>query len=212
MPKYKITDQNSGLTIQLTGDSPPSDEELEVIFNEIAQSQAKEPHEETSGKLAADGSVLTPFLLGGLIGAGAMLLVSTSRKTAGGRVKKLAAGARDQVAAAVEKGKAGYETGIKSLANALQKGKSKYKKQKEKIAGTERPMAAMMIRLAAGTALGAGLSRLLLSEKGKEAARTASEIAISTGKRISNLYAESKSKASDTIEAGKRKIQERRAA
>ena len=32
MPTYKVTDSRTGLRLRLTGDSPPTDQELEQIF------------------------------------------------------------------------------------------------------------------------------------------------------------------------------------
>ena len=38
MPVYEVTDPNSGQTIELEGDSPPSEQELEEIFTQLGQS------------------------------------------------------------------------------------------------------------------------------------------------------------------------------
>lgn len=46
MPKYRITDSNLGLTVQVTGDSPPTEEEIEGIFTEIARASQERLHEE----------------------------------------------------------------------------------------------------------------------------------------------------------------------
>jgi hypothetical protein len=40
MPTYSITDPSSGRTVDLTGDSPPSEQELEEIFKNIPTTQA----------------------------------------------------------------------------------------------------------------------------------------------------------------------------
>ena len=40
MPTFEVTDTQSGITLELTGDSPPTEQELEQIFASQAQ---KEP-------------------------------------------------------------------------------------------------------------------------------------------------------------------------
>lgn len=51
MPTYQVTDPASGRTVKLTGDSPPTDQELEEIFSSLPQSSAsnsEKPKEEPS--------------------------------------------------------------------------------------------------------------------------------------------------------------------
>lgn len=45
MPTYKVTDPNTGKTIKLTGDSPPTEQELEEIFSKIG-GQKQQPQQE----------------------------------------------------------------------------------------------------------------------------------------------------------------------
>jgi hypothetical protein len=126
MSIYKVTDKISGLTLKLTGSNPPTEEELEGIFQEMKQSDGndrdlgssadsgkKEGETNMAGKNAVIGNTkAVPFLLGGAVGAGMMLLVaSKSRKPRPGPVKRLAAGARDQVAATFGKVKSAVKKG-----------------------------------------------------------------------------------------------------
>jgi hypothetical protein len=118
MSIYKVMDKDSGVKVKLTGNTPPTEEELEEIFNEIKQSDEKELHEESSGdggkkeggtimagkNVAIGKAKAVPFLLGGVVAAGVTLLVaSKSRKPRPGPVKRLTSGARDQVAATLNK-------------------------------------------------------------------------------------------------------------
>ena len=53
MPVYKVTDPTSGLTLKLTGDSPPTDQDLDEIFAQYktparARARAPEPEDETT--------------------------------------------------------------------------------------------------------------------------------------------------------------------
>lgn len=43
MPKYRVTDPESGRTVELTGDSPPTEQELEQIFAQVNQQQDSLP-------------------------------------------------------------------------------------------------------------------------------------------------------------------------
>jgi len=53
MPTYRVTDPISGKTVRLTGDSPPTEQELEQVFSEI--SGPRGPVEEVSGpRMAMD--------------------------------------------------------------------------------------------------------------------------------------------------------------
>jgi hypothetical protein len=114
MSTYKVTDKISGLTLKLTGSNPPTEKELKDIFHEMkrnygnnqgqrssAGSGKTEGETKMAGRNAAIGkTTAVPFLLGGALGAGMMLLVaSKARKPRPGPLNRLAAGARDQVAA-----------------------------------------------------------------------------------------------------------------
>ena len=37
MPTFKVTDPNTGRVVRLTGDSPPTEQELEQIFSQLPQ-------------------------------------------------------------------------------------------------------------------------------------------------------------------------------
>ena len=50
MPVYRVTDPESGLTVKLTGDSPPTEAELIEIFASLTQNK-----QETAGAAAQDG-------------------------------------------------------------------------------------------------------------------------------------------------------------
>jgi hypothetical protein len=127
MSIYKVMDKDSGVKVKLTGNTPPTEEELEEIFNEIKQSDEKELQGESSGDggkkeggtimagknalgkakavpLLLGGAKAVPFLLGGAVAAGVTFLVaSKSRKPRPGPVKRLTSGARDQASATFNK-------------------------------------------------------------------------------------------------------------
>ena len=42
MPTFQVTDPNSGLSVQLTGDSPPSEQELEDIFAQLSPGETQQ--------------------------------------------------------------------------------------------------------------------------------------------------------------------------
>lgn len=42
MPTYKVTDPNTNKTVKLTGDSPPSEQELETIFSQLGSKQTSQ--------------------------------------------------------------------------------------------------------------------------------------------------------------------------
>ena len=43
MPTYRIKDPTSGRTVRLTGDSPPTEQELEEVFKSVGQQQPAAP-------------------------------------------------------------------------------------------------------------------------------------------------------------------------
>jgi len=53
MPTYSITDPSSGRTVDLTGDSPPSEQELEEIFKNIPTTQTPDTVSEMSSQYKA---------------------------------------------------------------------------------------------------------------------------------------------------------------
>jgi hypothetical protein len=128
MSIYKVADKVSGLTVKLTGNTPPTEGELEGIFNELKQSDEKKLPDESFGDnlkkeggtimagknvvigtvkavpLLLGGAKAVPFLLGGAVAAGVTFLVaSKSRKPRPGPVKRLTSGARDQASATFNK-------------------------------------------------------------------------------------------------------------
>lgn len=48
MPTYIVTDPDTGLKLRLTGESPPTEQELEQIFSQQAQQQAQQPVEQAT--------------------------------------------------------------------------------------------------------------------------------------------------------------------
>jgi len=87
MPTYRVTDSSTGVVLKLTGDSPPTEQELVDIF--AANSGKKSPDQETSSvaRIAADigieaggsmagtilGTALAPFTAGASIPIGAVV-------------------------------------------------------------------------------------------------------------------------------------------
>jgi hypothetical protein len=76
MPTYRVTDPNSGKTLRLTGDSPPTEAELEQIFASQQPAQAPEqPQGQTFGDLMglalshANVPLITPALKGAEVAA-----------------------------------------------------------------------------------------------------------------------------------------------
>lgn len=64
MPTYQVTDPQTGLTVRLTGDSPPTEAELEQIFANLPQAQTTQPQEggfldEVVGGLETAGTILS---------------------------------------------------------------------------------------------------------------------------------------------------------
>lgn len=53
MPKYRVTDPDSGKTLELTGDSPPSEQELNDIFGQFQPVEVKNRFEGTGESQAA---------------------------------------------------------------------------------------------------------------------------------------------------------------
>ena len=43
MPTYRIKDPSTGRTIRLTGDSPPTEQEIEEVFRSVGQQQPAAP-------------------------------------------------------------------------------------------------------------------------------------------------------------------------
>lgn len=71
MPKYKVTDPSTGRTITLTGDSPPTEQELEQIFasNTPVRTQPRPAPQPTSPQLPTREAVVAQQVVEGLKGA-----------------------------------------------------------------------------------------------------------------------------------------------
>lgn len=85
MPTYRVTDPNTGRTLRLTGDSPPTEQELEEIFTGVGGSNAANTINPDSGSLPVRGvpPVTAP---GGLRKAASSQGIETSGKADGGAV------------------------------------------------------------------------------------------------------------------------------
>jgi gas vesicle protein len=80
-----------------------------------------------------EGSVLVPFLVGGLVGAGiALLLAPKSGKELRKDIEDIAADTRDKIATTVEKGKELYVEGTEAVKHAIEAGKGAYVSEMEK--------------------------------------------------------------------------------
>lgn len=80
-----------------------------------------------------ESSVLVPFLVGGLIGAGvALLLAPKSGRELRNDIKGVASKTRDKVALTIEQGKELYEGSKAAVKNAIEAGKIAYTEEKEK--------------------------------------------------------------------------------
>jgi len=78
-------------------------------------------------------SVLVPFLVGGLVGAGiALLLAPKSGRELRKDIKDVASDTRDKLAMTVEKGKELYIEGTEAVKNAIEAGKTAYVSEMEK--------------------------------------------------------------------------------
>jgi gas vesicle protein len=78
-------------------------------------------------------SVLVPFLVGGLVGAGiALLMAPKSGRELRKDIKDAASDTRDKIAMTVEKGKELYIEGTEAVKNAIEAGKTAYVSEMEK--------------------------------------------------------------------------------
>ena len=78
-------------------------------------------------------SLLVPFLVGGVIGAGvALLLAPKSGKELRKDIKDMAEDTRDKIVTTVEKGKELYIEGTVAVKNAIEAGKTAYVSEMEK--------------------------------------------------------------------------------
>jgi gas vesicle protein len=79
-------------------------------------------------------SVLVPFLVGGIVGAGiALLLAPKSGRELRKDIVDIAADTRDKIATTVDKGKELYSEGTAAVKNAFEAGKGAYFSEIEKL-------------------------------------------------------------------------------
>ncbi len=79
-------------------------------------------------------SVLLPFVVGGLVGAGvALLLAPKSGRELRKDISDLTADARDQVSMTIDKSKELYEGSKSAVKNAIEAGKTAFIEERDKI-------------------------------------------------------------------------------
>jgi gas vesicle protein len=79
-------------------------------------------------------SILLPFVIGGLVGAGvALLLAPKSGKELRKDISDLASDTREKIAVTIDKGKELYEGSRSAVKNALDAGKSAFIEERDKI-------------------------------------------------------------------------------
>jgi gas vesicle protein len=89
--------------------------------------------EELVNKETMERSILVPFLVGGVVGAGiALLLAPKSGKELRKDIKDLAATTRDKVATTIEDGKNLYDEGRIAVKGAIEAGKQAFLEEKER--------------------------------------------------------------------------------
>ena len=89
--------------------------------------------EETKINETGKSSVLVPFLVGGLVGAGVMLLLAPKAgKEIRRDISNAAINARDRVMSGVDKGKELYDESKSAVTKAIDAGKTAYIREKER--------------------------------------------------------------------------------
>ncbi len=79
-------------------------------------------------------SILLPFVIGGLVGAGvALLLAPKSGKELRKDISDLASDTREKIGVTIDKGKELYEGSRSAVKNALDAGKSAFIEERDKI-------------------------------------------------------------------------------
>ena len=79
------------------------------------------------------GSILVPFLVGGLIGAiAALLLAPKAGKELRKDIKDLASNARDNLDSTIDRGKGLYEGSVSAVKTAIEAGKCAYVEERDK--------------------------------------------------------------------------------
>ena len=78
-------------------------------------------------------SMVVPFLVGGLVGAGvALLLAPKSGRETREDIKNLAVKTKEKIATTIQKGKEVYQENTTALSNAIEAGKAAYIEEKER--------------------------------------------------------------------------------
>ncbi len=79
-------------------------------------------------------SILLPFLVGGIVGAGvALLLAPKPGKEVREDIKRFAANTKDNVTSVIDKGKTLFDESKTVVSNAIEAGKAAYEQEKEKM-------------------------------------------------------------------------------
>ena len=92
----------------------------------------KEELEKISGG-KNERSVIVPFLVGGLVGAGiALLLAPKSGREMRADIKDLALKTKDNVAATIQKGRELYDESTSAISGAIEAGKTAYVEEKQR--------------------------------------------------------------------------------
>ena len=105
MPTYLVTDPQSGRKVKLTGDSPPTDAELEDIFSGLSpidkpdQGFFRSPSEalEQATGMLETGATLASGIVGDIAGGVAGLVTSLIPGTAPGSGAAVSNGVREQL-------------------------------------------------------------------------------------------------------------------
>lgn len=83
--------------------------------------------------LTNERSILVPFLVGGIVGAGiALLLAPKSGKEVRKEIKDFASDTKDTIASTFNKGKELYDEGKTAVMHAIEAGKEAYVAEREK--------------------------------------------------------------------------------
>ena len=81
-----------------------------------------------------EGSVLVPFLVGGIVGAGvALLLAPKAGRELRKDIKDLASSTRENIATSIERGKELYKGSRSAIVTAVEAGKNAFIEERDKI-------------------------------------------------------------------------------
>jgi gas vesicle protein len=107
---------------------------VEALLKSRAREEGGVTMKEDTGTVITRGrSVIAPFVMGGIIGAGiALLLAPKSGRELRKDVRDLASDAKEKLAVAVERGKDLLEEGKSAVAEAIEAGRTAYSHEKEK--------------------------------------------------------------------------------